>query len=536
MGKATGFMEYERVDGPVIPEEERIGNFEEFHGSLPFEEQQKQAARCMDCGVPYCQAGTMIAGMASGCPLHNLVPELNDLVFHGNLEQAYKRLSMTHSFPEFTSRVCPALCEAACTCGLQDQPVTTKANERLVIDYAYEHDLVKEEVPEIRTGKKVAIVGSGPSGLAAAQLLNRRGHDVTVYERNDRVGGLLRYGIPNMKLDKKVIDRRVQLMEEAGITFKTSVNVCGSKKIDKEREGLPMDHVKYVSGKELEESYDAVLLTCGASHPRNITAPGRDAEGIYFAVDFLSRVTKQLLDTGFDVKKELKQRMAKDEKAGKKNAIMDLVFDKDVIVIGGGDTGNDCVGTCVRFGCKSVTQLEMMPKAPDERLESNPWPEWPKVSKTDYGQEEAIYTFGHDPRIYQTTVKEFISDTVKDETGKDKKVLKEVVIQSLETKKDAKTGRMMMVPVEGSEKTIPAQLVLIAAGFLGSETYVTEGFNVPVDGRTNVKTEAGHYLVRDKIYTAGDMHRGQSLVVWAIAEGRNAAREIDKDLMGYTNL
>ena len=539
MGKPTGFMEYNRLDGPVVSEEKRIENFNEFHGVLDEESRRKQAARCMDCGVPFCQAGMMIAGMASGCPLHNLVPELNDLVYRGCFKQAYRRLSKTHSFPEFTSRVCPALCEAACTAGLHGASVSTKENEKAVIEYAFENGLVKEEIPEIRTGKKVAIVGSGPAGLAAAQLLNRRGHSVTVYERNDRIGGLLRYGIPNMKLDKSVIDRRIKLMEEAGITFITGVNICGSKKKGNDAPGLILDKVKNVSADELKKKYDAVILACGASNPRDIKAPGREAEGIYFAVDFLGRVTKSLLD-GSDIR--------------------DKVQGKDVIVIGGGDTGNDCVGTSIRLGCKSVTQLEMMPKAPDTRTVSNPWPEWPRICKTDYGQEEAIYKFGHDPRIYQTTVKEFVYETVPaaETNGKasgEIKRLKEVIIQTLEPKKDDKTGRMMMVPVEGTEKTLPAQLVLIAAGFLGSESYVTEGFGIQVDKRTNVKTEIGHYeaeasvkdenagkpdtpgAVREaKIYTAGDMHRGQSLVVWAISEGRNAAREVDKDLMGFTNL
>ena len=543
MGKPTGFLEFDRADGPVVSEEKRIENFLEFHGMLPSEEQQKQAARCMDCGVPFCQAGTMIAGMASGCPLHNLVPELNDLVYHDCFELAYKRLSITHSFPEFTSRVCPALCEAACTCGLHGDAVSTKENEKSVIEYAYEHGLVKEEVPDMRTGKKVAVVGSGPSGLAAAQLLNWRGHSVTVYERSDRVGGLLRYGIPNMKLDKSIIDRRIKLMEEAGIVFKTSVNVCGSKKQEKAGNRLHFaDKVTYVSADELMAEYDAVILACGASNPRDINAPGRDAKGIYFAVDFLGKVTKSLLDSDFGILD------------AKKNAGVfpyKEVKDKDVIVIGGGDTGNDCVGTCVRLGAKSVTQLEMMPCPPSERLDTNPWPEWPKVLKTDYGQEEAIYKFGNDPRVYQTTVKEFISEEVKGADGKKEKRLKEVVLVSLESKKDEKTGRFMMVPVEGSEKKVPAQLVLIAAGFLGSESYVTEGFGVEVDGRTNVKTDAGSYAakVKDdtkgtangsakktKIYTAGDMHRGQSLVVWAISEGRKAAREVDIDLMGFTNL
>ncbi len=500
MGKATGFMEYKRENGPVIAEEERVKGFEEFHERLSTEEQQKQGARCMDCGVPFCQAGCMLAGMMSGCPLHNLVPELNDLVFRGCFEQAYERLSITHSFPEFTSRVCPALCEAACTCGLHTDPVSTKENEKAVIEYAFEHGLVKEGVPEVRTGKKIAVIGSGPSGLATAQLLNRRGHEVTVFERNDRIGGLLRYGIPNMKLDKSVIDRRVKMMEEAGVKFVVNANI-----------GFVGADSNCTTVVELKNQYDAIVLACGASHPRDINAPGRDAKGIYFAVDFLTQVTKALLDSDF---KDIPYELAKD---------------KDVVVIGGGDTGNDCVGTSIRLGAKSVTQLEMMPKPSETRLPNNSWPEWPRVLKTDYGQEEAIWKFGEDPRIYQTTVKEFI----KDEDGN----LKELVLVSLESKKDEKTGRFQMVPIEGSEKTIPAGLVLIAAGFLGSEQYVTEAFGVETDGRTNVKTEKdSHRTSIEGIYTAGDMHIGQSLVVRAIAEGRAAAAEVDRDLMGYTNL
>jgi glutamate synthase (NADPH/NADH) small chain len=494
MGKTTGFLEYERVDGKVRKEADRVADFKEFHDSLPLKEQRNQAARCMDCGVPFCQAGAMIAGMASGCPLHNLVPEVNDHVYRGRMAEAYKRLSITHPFPEFTSRVCPALCENACTCGLHDKPVATKANEKAVIEYAFENGLVKAEKPAIRTGKKVAVIGSGPAGLSAAEYLSRRGHDVTVYERHDRVGGLLHYGIPNMKLDKFIIDRRVALMEEQGVRFLTGVNV-----------GVD------ITKAELEKEYDRIILACGASQPRDIKAPGRDAKGIYFAVDFLSQVTKRLLDSSFH---DIPEELAKE---------------KDVIVIGGGDTGNDCVGTCIRLGAKSVTQLEMMPKPPCERLASNPWPEWPRVLKVDYGQEEAIWKFGEDPRVYQTTVKEF----VKDKKGN----LKEVILVSLEAKKDEKTGRMQMVPVAGSEKTVPATLVLIAAGFLGSEKYVVDAFGVEVDGRTNVQTGAGAYQTnKENIYTAGDMHRGQSLVVWAIEEGREAAKAVDESLMGYTNL
>lgn len=494
MGKATGFLEYDRKNGPETPAAERVKDFKEFHGRLSLEEQRIQGARCMECGVPFCQAGVMIAGMASGCPLNNLVPEVNDLVYQGNWEQAYVRLSKTHSFPEFTSRVCPALCEAACTCGLHAAPVSTKENEKSVIEYAYEHGLVKPDVPKVRTGKKVAVIGSGPAGLAAAAQLNKRGHSVTVYERSDRVGGLLRYGIPNMKLEKSVIDRRVKVMEESGIRF-----ICNA------------DVGKDIKGSRLLKEYDRVILACGASNPRDIKVPGRDAEGIYFAVDFLGSVTKCLLDSDFE-------KVPYEKAKG-----------KHVLVIGGGDTGNDCVGTVIRLGAASVTQLEMMPQAPAARLDSNPWPEWPKVLKTDYGQEEAIDKFGKDPRVYQTTVTEF----VKNEEGK----VCGAKIVNLKPQKDEKTGKMSMVPVEGSEKEIKADLVLIAAGFLGCEGYIPAGFGVECNERTNVKTAAGSYKTNvDKVFTAGDMHRGQSLVVWAIAEGRAAAKEVDESLMGYTNL
>ncbi len=493
MGKPTGFLEYERKNAKVEEPLKRISHFREFRTPLPLEEQQEQGGRCMECGVPFCQNGEMLAGMASGCPLHNLVPETNDLVYSGNWKQAYERLCKTHCFPEFTCRVCPALCEAACTCNLNGEPVSTKENEKAIIEHAYASGWVVPRPPKVRTGKTVAVIGSGPSGLAAAQQLNRRGHLVTVYERKDRIGGLLRYGIPNMKLDKQVLDRRIRLMEAEGIVFKTGVDVG-----------------RDISPEELKKQYDRIVLACGASNPRDINVPGRDAGNICFAVDFLSSVTKSLLDSGL------------------KDGQHAPVKGKHVLVIGGGDTGNDCVGTAIRLGAKSVTQLEMMPKPGETRSPSNPWPQWPKVLKTDYGQEEAIALFGHDPRIYQTTVKEF----QKDKKGN----VKKAVIVSLEPKKDEKTGRMLMAPVEGSEQVIDAELVLIAAGFLGSQPYVTEAFQVKVNPRTNVDTREGGYETSvPGIFTAGDMHRGQSLVVWAIQEGRQAARAVDESLMGYTN-
>lgn len=494
MGKPTGFLEYDRVDAKATAPKLRIKNFNEFHEPLSKEQQKTQAARCMECGVPFCQSGKLIDGMASGCPLNNLIPEWNDLLYHGNMEQAYNRLHKTNNFPEFTSRVCPALCEKACTCGLYGDAVSVRANENWIIENAYEQGYAKAEVPKARTDKKIAVIGSGPAGLATADQLNRRGHNVTVYERADRVGGLLMYGIPNMKLEKHIIDRKIDIMKEEGVTFITGANVG-----------------KDVDAKEIIKDYDSVVLACGATNPRDIKVPGRESKGIYFAVDFLTSTTKSLLDN------ELKEGTYISAKG------------KNVMVIGGGDTGNDCIGTCMRHGAKSVLQLEMMPKLPDERTEDNPWPAWPRVCKTDYGQEEAIAVFGEDPRVYQTTVKEFKAD-------KNGNVNKAVLVK-LEAKKDAATGRMNMVPAEGSEYEVDVDLVLIAAGFLGSENYVTKAFGVEVDARTNVATEADKYATNvDKVYTAGDMHRGQSLVVWAIREGRECARAVDEALMGYSNM
>ena len=494
MGKATGFMEYEREESAAIKPKERIKNFDEFHTPLSLEKQRTQAARCMDCGVPFCQAGMMIKGMASGCPLNNLIPEWNDLLYNGNWQQAYNRLHKTSNFPEFTSRVCPALCEKACTCGLNGEAVCNKENEKAIIEKAYEEGWAAPKPPKVRTDKRIAVVGSGPSGLAVADQLNRRGHLVTVYERSDRVGGLLRYGIPNMKLEKHIIDRKIEVMKAEGVTFITDANIGEN-----------------VKAKKLLEEYDSVVLACGASNPRDIKAPGRDANGIYFAVDFLKSTTKSLLDSGLTDGKYISAK------------------GKNVIVIGGGDTGNDCVGTSIRHGCKSIMQLEMMPKPPVDRLPNNPWPQWPKVLKTDYGQEEAIAVFGEDPRVYQTTVKEFI----KDKKGN----LCKVKLVKLEPKKDEKTGRMMMSEVAGSEYEVDCELVLIAAGFLGTQKYVSDAFGVELNERTNVKTAPGKFATNvDKVFTAGDMHRGQSLVVWAIREGRDAAREVDEYLMGYTNL
>ena len=415
MGKTTGFLEYPRQEGPVVPPLERLGNFREFHRPLSPAAQAQQAARCMDCGVPFCQAGVTLAGMTAGCPLHNLIPEMNDLVFHGNWEQAWRRLERTNCLPEFTGRVCPALCEAACTCARQEGAVCTHENELQVAEYAFSHGLVNAAPAAVRTGKTVAVVGSGPAGLAAAWQLNRRGHSVTVFEKADRPGGLLRYGIPNMKLDKAVLDRRIRLMEEAGVAF-----VCST------------DVGRDVTGEELLVKFDRVVLAGGAGRPRDLAVPGREAKGILFAVDFLGQVTKALLDSDF-------------QKPPHK-----LAEGKNVLVVGGGDTGNDCVATALRLGAKSVTQLEMMPQPPLARTADNPWPQWPKVRKTDYGQQEAIALFGADPRRYQATVSAFKADKRGRVCG--------AVVQKLEAR-PGENGRTVMAPMAGSEEVLPAELI-----------------------------------------------------------------------------
>ncbi len=484
MGKPTGFLEYTRQDCHEIPPEERIKNFEEFKQPISLEEQRTQAARCMDCGVPFCQAGMLFGNAVSGCPLNNLIPEWNDFLYQGKWMQAYTRLHKTNNFPEFTGRVCPAPCEKACVCNLHGDPVTSHNNELSIVEYAYAHGYVQPVIPKVRSGKKIAIIGSGPSGLAAADQLNHRGHSVTVYERFDRIGGLLMYGIPNMKLDKKIIRRRIDLMEQEGVTFVTNADVGHT-----------------VDAKELMDQYDAVILCCGASNPRDLNCPGRDANGIYFAVDFLRANTQSLLDSNLTDGNAISAK-------GKK-----------VLVIGGGDTGNDCVGTCIRHGCESVIQFEMMDKPPLERAPNNPWPQWPNVLKVDYGQEEAIYLQGEDPRIYDTTINEFL----KDEQGN----LKGVTAVNLSWA-GGKMTQLDTYPVE-------VDMVLIAAGFLGCQSYVSDAFGVELTPRTVVNTKNFATNVPG-VFAAGDMRRGQSLVVWGISEGRACAKAVDTYLMGYSNL
>ena len=403
MAKPTGFLEYQRVDNYSIKPQQRILNFDEFHQSLNPSLRKQQGARCMNCGVPFCQSAISIKGTVSGCPLHNLIPEWNDEIYRGNEKQALARLLKTNCFPEFTGRVCPALCEKACVCGLNDDPVTIKDNELYVIETAFKNGLIKANLPSFRTGKKVAVIGSGPAGLTVAYQLNQKGHEVTVYEKEDRLGGLLMYGIPNMKLDKKIIERRIQLMKEEGITFITNKNVG----VDLTKEELLLD-------------YDAIVLCCGAKQARDLKVPGRNSKGIYLAVDFLASTTKALLDNTYE----------------KGNYIS--AKDKHVVVVGGGDTGNDCVATAIRHGCISVTQLEMMPQLPSTRTKEEPWPQWPHINKIDYGQEESIEIFHQDPRLYKTTVKECI-----DEKGQ----LKAVKIVNIEID----NGKI--IEVEGSQKS-----------------------------------------------------------------------------------
>ncbi|MGN0661059.1 MAG: glutamate synthase subunit beta [Oscillospiraceae bacterium] len=494
MGKSTGFLDYKRANNPSKSPKDRIKDYCEFHPQMDKTERQIQGARCMNCGVPFCQSGVSFGGGVSGCPLHNLIPEWNDEIYQDNWELALSRLLKTNNFPEFTGRVCPALCEAACTCGLNDSPVTVKENELAIIENGFKNGYIEPKIPKVRTGKSVAVIGSGPAGLAVADQLNHRGHRVTVFEKEDRVGGLLMYGIPNMKLEKRFVDRRIDLMKKEGVEFTVNADI-----------GQNTDAC------EILKDFDAVVLCCGAKNPRDLSIEGRDAKGVYFAVDFLTSTTKSLLDSNL------------------KDGTYISAKDKHVVVVGGGDTGNDCVGTCIRHGCKSVVQIEMMPKAPDTRASSNPWPQWPFVCKTDYGQEEAIAVFGHDPRVYKTTVKEIM----KDENGQ----IKAVKLAKLKAEKDPSSGRTIMVESGEPDEIIETDLLLIAAGFLGSQKYVADAFGVELNARTNVATKENSYKTNvDKVFTAGDMHRGQSLVVWAIAEGRACAKEVDEYLMGYTNM
>jgi glutamate synthase (NADPH/NADH) small chain len=492
MGKPTGFKEYLRelpLDRDAI---QRIKDWNEFHLHMDVAKLQQQGARCMDCGVPFCHTGSLISGMAAGCPIHNLIPEWNDLVYRGLWREALDRLHKTNNFPEFTGRVCPAPCEGSCVLGINEPPVTIKNIEVSIADKGWEEGWIIAEAPEKRTGKKVAVIGSGPAGLCAAAQLNKAGHSVTVFERSDRIGGLLMYGIPNMKLDKSLVLRRVDQMAKEGVTFVTNTEVG-----------------KNYPAANLLKEFDAVVLATGATKPRDLPIEGRNLKGIHFAMEFLHGNTKALLDNH-------------------RNGNFFDARDKDVIIIGGGDTGTDCVGTSMRHGCKGLVQIEILPKPPEKRAADNPWPEWPKIYRLDYGQEEAAAKFGADPRVYLTTVKKFIGD----ENG----AVKAAVTVEIKWEKDAQ-GRFVPQEIAGTEKTRPAQLVLLAMGFLGPEQPLLEALGVERDPRTNAKADFEKYSTNiPGVFAAGDCRRGQSLVVWAFNEGRGAARECDRYLMGKTDL
>ncbi len=486
MGKITGFKEFDREPVPYTDPEDRVKNYDEFLAEVPEAHLKTQGARCMDCGVPFCQSAT-------GCPVDNLIPEWNDLVYKGRWREALDRLHKTNNFPEFTGRVCPAPCEGACVLGITSPAVTIKNIENAIVDRGFAEGWIKAEPPGERSGKKVAVIGSGPAGLACAAQLNKAGHLVTVYERANRIGGLLMYGIPNMKLDKDTVDRRVNLLREEGIEFVTDAHV-----------GVNLDI------QELRDANDAITLCCGATLPRDLPIPGRELTGIHFAMEFLTLNTSSLLDSSLEDGNFISAR------------------DKDVIVIGGGDTGTDCIGTSMRHGCSGLVNFELLPRPPDSRGPDNPWPQWPRIFRVDYGHAEVAEKFGDDPREYSILSKEFIA-------GADGQVRGIRTVQVEWAKDDS--GRFQMAEVPGSEKEFKADLVLLAMGFLGPEDTIAGKLGLETDERSNFKADYGSYATGiEGIFAAGDCRRGQSLVVWAINEGRGAAREVDRYLVGSTTL
>jgi NAD(P)H-dependent glutamate synthase small subunit len=480
MGKVTGFKEFSREVEPYRPAKSRVLDFKEIYTDHDDKLLNTQAARCMNCGVPFCQSG-------EGCPVYNLIPEWNDLVYNEQWEDAFDRLFKTNNFPEVTGRVCPAVCEGACVLGITETPVAIKNLEFAIADKGIKSGWLKPKVPEVRTNRKIAIVGSGPAGLSAAQQLNSVGHSVEVFERSDRIGGLMMYGIPNMKLDKSILDMRIEIMEKEGIVFHTNTDI-----------GAPNSP----SLENLINENDSVLLTTGATKPRDLAIPGREGDGVHFAMEFLGKNTKSLLDSKL------------------KNNNFISAKDKNVIVIGGGDTGNDCLGTSLRHKCKSLLNFEIMPELPKDRADNNPWPLFPRIHKVDYGHEESIEVLGKDPREYSISGKEFL----RDESGK-LIGIKTVMVDSA------------FKEIKGTEKTWKADLILLAMGFLGPENYINQEVDIDLDERSNFKAVHNiHKTSHPKVFAAGDCRRGQSLVVWAINEGRAAAREIDKELMGSTAL
>jgi glutamate synthase (NADPH) small chain len=493
VGKLTGFLEYERREPPGRNPKLRVQDWLEFHDHLPESTLKEQGARCMDCGVPFCHTGAQMAGGASGCPINNLIPEWNDLVYRGQWREALARLHKTNNFPEFTGRVCPAPCEGSCVLGINEPAVTNKSIEAAIIDRGFEEGWVVAEPPEKRTGKKVAVVGSGPAGLAAAAQLNKAGHTVTVFERDDRIGGLLMYGIPPMKLEKNIVDRRVKLMAQEGVNFVTGAWIGKTHPTAK-----------------LQADFDAIVLAGGATAARDLQVEGRNLKGVHYAMEFLLKSCKSLLDSNFA------DRQFIDAKG------------KNVIVIGGGDTGTDCVGTALRHGCKSLVQFEILPRPPDARAADNPWPQWPRIYKMDYGQEEAAALFGGDPRRYVTVTKRLVGDAAGN--------LKELQTVEVDWVKNG-DGRFAMKEKPGSERVWPVELALLAMGFVGPEKDgMLADLGVALDARGNVVADDDKATSVKGVFAAGDMARGQSLIVWAIEEGRAAARGVDRFLMGDTLL
>ena len=488
MGKPTGFKEFQRATIPYRLPLVRIDDYQEIYTAPDVDHLTTQGARCMDCGVPFCQS-------TSGCPIDNLIPEWNDLVYRGRWEDALRRLEKTNNFPEFTGRVCPAPCEGSCVLGITDPPVTIKNIESTIVNRGFEEGWITAQPPEHCTDKTVAIVGSGPAGLAAADQLNQAGHTVTVFERADRIGGLLMYGIPNMKLDKQDVLRRVQLLQDEGITFKTGVDVG-----------------KDISPQQLVNDFDALLMATGATQPRDLPIPGRELNGIHFAMDFLTANTQSLLNS---------EHVDGDFISAK---------DKKVVVIGGGDTGTDCIATAIRHGAESIVNLEIIPQPPADRADNNPWPQWPRIYRVDYGHAEVAAKWGEDPRDYAIESVQFNDDG----NGN----LKSITVTQVDWSKPVENGPPFS-RVAGSEKTIEADLVLLAMGFLGPEHYVVEALKdeMQLDPRSNYQATHGEFTTSiPSVFAAGDCRRGQSLVVWAINEGRGAARAIDLHLMGSTTL